>query len=290
MSMSKTRAYIILLAAFLFLSSCTGPGQSPAGASPSPSVSPTAEPGTASPSPTESAPPSASPGSESTPKVPADSDYEFVTETYQKGEVSIRYPQLTGLTDSETQSAVNEMIKECALRDMVYINSEEGNVNYELDYEVTFSRGGFLSIKFPGYSNTEGAAHPTSFFYTINIDMKNQSLIRLSDLVKIDEGFAGVFRKGAYRSEYDEISPEWKQALDEYLNETDSAGWVKNLKGSDVAGDENIDGVYSYFSEDSLVISVLVPHVLGDYTELAIDYKDLAPYKTGHPLWDVVGK
>jgi len=37
------------------------------------------------------------------------------------------------------------------------------------------------------------------------------------------------------------------------------------------------------------VISVSVPHVLGDYTEVSISYKDLAPYKTDHALWDAVG-
>ncbi|MPN01123.1 hypothetical protein SDC9_148326 [bioreactor metagenome] len=153
---------------------------------------------------------------------------------------------------------------------------------------VTFSRAGLLSVKFLGYSYTEGAAHPNSFFYTINIDMENQSLIKLEDLVKIDEDFAHVFRKGTYLSEYGEISPEWKQGLDDALNETDDAGWVKNLKGSDAAADENIYGIYSYFTDHSLVISVSVPHVLGDYVEISLDDKDLAPYKTEHILWDAV--
>lgn len=37
------------------------------------------------------------------------------------------------------------------------------------------------------YDFAEGAAHPNNDYKTLNIDLKNEKIIRLSDVINIDE-------------------------------------------------------------------------------------------------------
>ncbi len=218
-------------------------------------------------------------------KLVTGADYEFITETYEDGGISIRYPKFTGMPDAETQSAINGMIKESALKDIDSIKSEDDNENYKLDYKVMYCKLGYLSIKFPGCSYYGEGAYAASFVFTVNIDMKNRSLIRLSDLIKIDESFVEEVRNYiSDTAEYDG-GPEYKEALNEFLNQTDTAGWITELTNADTSDSD----CCSYFTQDHLVISVPIHHALGDYIEVWFVYYNIDQYNIGHPLWDVVG-
>lgn len=54
----------------------------------------------------------------------------------------------------------------------------------------------------------------------------------------------------------------------EYLSGIGQAELLSVLKKADISvAEENLYGVYSYFQENDLIISIRVPHVLGDHTE-----------------------
>lgn len=213
-------------------------------------------------------------------------EYKFETETYTNGNIAINYPRLVNLSDSGVQNRINTIIKENALRDHDYLTGEAGNITYELTYEVTYKSSGLISIRFNGYSYVDGAAHPNNFLFTANIDVKKQKAVKLKDLIKIDAGFVDIFKSGIFSSPYADMTPEYKAALDENLNEYDTAGWIANLSNADTEGSGNNLAVYSYLTGDFLVVSVFIPHYMGDFIEIAIAYKDLAEYKTDHALWD----
>jgi hypothetical protein len=41
---------------------------------------------------------------------------------------------------------------------------------------------------------------------------------------------------------------------------------------------------------DALVISVSVPHVMGDHIEIALTFKELRGHQTDNPLWKDIEK
>lgn len=213
-------------------------------------------------------------------------EYKFETKNETSGKIDIDYPQLVNLSDKDTQNSINVIIKENAMKDKDYLISEAGEITYELNYEVMYRSFGLISIRYIGYSYVDGAAHPNNFLYTTNIDVKNQKVVELKDLININEGFVDVFKSGTYSSMFYDITPEQKEALEELLHEYDTAGWITNLTNADTNGIDNNLAVYSYLTENSLVISVSIPHVMGDFFEITINKKNLDGYKTNNVLWD----
>jgi hypothetical protein len=73
--------------------------------------------------------------------------------------------------------------------------------------------------------------------------------------------------------------------------------WIRHLLGvrtiaTPITELKNADSPTSntatYLTKDALVISVSVPHALGDHIEITLPYKDLQKYKTRSTLWDVL--
>ncbi|HOJ10502.1 MAG TPA: DUF4163 domain-containing protein [Clostridiales bacterium] len=206
--------------------------------------------------------------------------YELKTETFTYGKIAINYPQVVNMTDSAVQNNINEIIKGNALKDKDELAKVTEEVTYELTYDVMYTSENLLSIKYEGYSFFKGAAHPNNFIYTTNIDIEKQEVLKLKDFVNIDEDFVNIFKNGKYISMGDEeITSELKAALTEELNQTDTNGWINRLNNADTAGVDNYSGVYSCLTRDSLVISIGVPHFMGDYAVFKINYEDLSKHK-----------
>lgn len=205
--------------------------------------------------------------------------YELKTETFTDNDVTIDYPQVINLADTSAQDKINNMIKDRAFSTYNEILKQGEPFSYELKYNVTYCSPELLSIRFNDYTNFIEAAHPSSYVETININMKDQKMIKLSDLVNINEGFVDLFKKATYQSPYPDQPQQLSETMDSFLNETDTNGWIDLLKKVD-SSDINDGNQYSYLTKEGIVIVISVPHFMGDYAEFAISYKDLAEYET----------
>lgn len=218
----------------------------------------------------------------------ADTMYELKTETFKDKDVIINYPQLINLSDISTQEKINDMIKTQAFLVYDEIAKQGEPFSYELNYDVKYSSPELLSIRFNDYINFTQSAHPSNSVETLNIDIKNQKVIKLIDLVNINEGFVALFKNQIYLSPYPDQTPELLESIKNILNETDTKGWIDLLKNAD-SFDIYSGNQYSYLTKDSLVIVISVPHFMGDYAEFEINYKDLSEYKkTDNDIWKVL--
>lgn len=205
--------------------------------------------------------------------------YEFVTETYTNEGIVINYPQVSGLTDTPLQADINERIRQSALRDVDDIAGEESKYEYELNSDVTLNTPNIISIRFDGYMNFEGAAHPSMFLYTFNLDIDNMKTIKLTDLINISDSFISLLRDGKYFELDTEITePEWQQIIRSQFDEID----VDSFKDADT----DISFISSYLTPSSLVVSIPVPHVIGDHIEIPVKYSDLNEYKIDSEIWN----
>ncbi|MEC0230474.1 DUF4163 domain-containing protein, partial [Paenibacillus alba] len=102
---------------------------------------------------------------------------------------------------------------------------------------------------------------------TTNIDMKKEIALKLKDLINIDEDFVIKFKKGRLKS----TILEQRDALEKHTNEE----WIEMLNNAD----SNESEIKTYLTEDSLVISVEIAHVIGDHAEFEINYEDIQKNK-----------
>jgi aspartate carbamoyltransferase regulatory subunit len=200
--------------------------------------------------------------------------YEIISQTYNDKGITINYPQVSGMCDSQKQEQINEIIKKDALRPTKYFN-DLNKVKINIQYNIKLQGRDFLSIVFSGISDPKGAAHPTSQFYTTNINLNTGEKLKLKDLISIDDSLISKIKKGKIIT----VSPE--VTLDK-LAYTDS----KLLQAVNIADEEELDGASSYFTKDSLGINVCISHPIGDNAQFEINYKDIkANIRTDKEVW-----
>lgn len=215
-------------------------------------------------------------------------NYEIIEQTYHNGEVTINYPQITGLSDVNKQRAINDMIKtdtvskflDCFKNSDGILNKDE--LSLRINYTVKWQSSNLLSIQYTGVSYSKGAAHPNSHFYTTNIDINKGLRLRLKDLVIIDERFVEIVKDGKFIA----VSPDVKTKLGSafFTNEK----LIKDCNQADVIDRENlIEGyAFSYLTDDSLGISMGVLHAAGNHVQFEVKYQDIVDsIKTENEVW-----
>lgn len=187
------------------------------------------------------------------------------------------------MSDSAAQEKLNKLIYGAVTRDL---DSLESGTEYDLKSEVTFNNSSVVSMYFEGYMNVPGAAHPSQFLRTLTLDVSKQKIVTLPELVRIDEAFIDLMLNGKYSSMGYEMTSEYASSIKDYLSGLGNDFWLNELRNADTPGHETS----SYLTEDGLVISVSVPHVMGDHIEILLSYKDLSGYQTDNPIWKEIEK
>jgi hypothetical protein len=199
--------------------------------------------------------------------------YQLIKNTYKTKNITVNYPQITNLGNDSKQKVLNEIIKNDALDG--YTEGVDDNLTLEIDYNIPLETSNFLSIQYYGLSTVKGAAYPTNQFYTTNIDIKNGKKLKLADIIKIDDNFVKSFKKGSYIA-LEPGNSELKAAVNDYVSTINNQDLIKYFKLADSRKiEENPAATYSYLTNDSIVISINVPHVLGDHAEYKIDSADI---------------
>lgn len=202
--------------------------------------------------------------------------YEIVSKTYNKNNVKINYPQIKNLHDREKLNSINKNLAEEALSILDRYTKDDSNLNnvtLEVNYEVKLKNDKYLSIAYEGYSNVEGAAYPTSVFYTTNIDMEKGSRIRLSDYANIND--IVIKLKDPHNINVLSKEKDLVELQRNVLVNMDNAELLTILEDADfykANGKMEMPeiGAYSYMDEDDIVISLPVNHAIGDHAEFAV--------------------
>ncbi|HKL79304.1 MAG TPA: DUF4163 domain-containing protein [Mobilitalea sp.] len=200
-----------------------------------------------------------------------DIPYEIVDTSFEQGDdIKIKYPQVTGMSDANKQDTINELIKQEAMKDVEEYKLEAGAL--EITYEIAWKGDNLLSIKYVVYSNFPGAAHPNHGFYTSNINMKDPGRVKLTDVVKITDYFVERFKNASVYVAPLEAGNKTESLLADDLNNIDA----ETLLNADST--EGYASNYSYFTEDSLGISIELPFVVGGYALYEVAYEDIISY------------
>ncbi len=208
--------------------------------------------------------------------------YEITQASYIDKDIKVSYPQITGLVDANKQEKINELIKKEALEILDYYKDVEEEVSLEIKYNIKWKGTNLLSIQYTGLGNIEGAAYPNNLFYTTNIDMNNYKKIKLTDCININEAFEKKVKEGKYVPWDDELN----SAIELIKENINSYSLVDEFSNADSISKENMYNLFSYFTKDSLGISIGILHVIGDHAEFEIKYEDIKDeIKTENEMW-----
>lgn len=200
--------------------------------------------------------------------VAEETSFETIPETLQDGNLTIEYPQLSPVQDGAVEQQINEVIKEDVSLFMNDYKDPDASLN--MDYKIMLQNDEILSIVYTGDYSFTGGMYPSHFLFTTNIDMKTGEKIKLTDRFVIDEAFIDSFKQSPYidREENQSNYMEKKAAVTEYVFRQDLLEAFKNADQPSFV--KNLYGVYTYYTEDALIISIQVPHVLGDHAEFKL--------------------
>jgi hypothetical protein len=208
-----------------------------------------------------------------------DVSYQLTKCVYKVKNVTIYYPQITGLSGSNNENTINTLIKNDALS--CISGSIDNNLSLQINYNVTLSNSDLLSVKYTGEYYVKGTNHPTNLFYTTNIDIKNGTKLKLSDLVTVNKSLADNFKKGTYIP--------WMtiaNAQDNKQFQSNVINFVNSINDNDLIASLNQSGskssggslpplyspTYCYLTRNTLGISISTSSVMGDHIEYEIRY------------------
>jgi hypothetical protein len=183
-----------------------------------------------------------------------------------------------GMSDSAAQEMMNQIISGTALRD---VKALESGTEYELNYKVTFNTPAVISMYFDGYVNVPETIHPSLFLRGLTIDVAKQEIITLGSLLYAIDGVMDVMLSGTYSSMGYDMTSEYEGSIKENLTSLGEDYWINELRNADMEESSTV----SFLTQDALVISVSVPHVMGDHVEIYHQFEDLVGYQTDYYIW-----
>lgn len=199
--------------------------------------------------------------------------YQLTKNVYKVKNVTVNYPQIINLGDDIKQKSLNEIIKNDVLEG--FTKDVDDNLTLEINYNIQLENKGFMSIQYYGLSTTKGIAYHTNQFYTSNIDIKNEKKLKLDDIIKIDDNFIKIYRNGSYVA-LEPSNSEMEAAVNQYISTISNQDLIEYFKQADSRNfEENPSSTYSYLTNDSIVVSINIPHAIGDHAEYKIKSTDI---------------
>ena len=197
--------------------------------------------------------------------------FEVDKETYTDRAITIHYPQISKMNDSEKQRRLNQLIKSEALSVLKdYSAGDLEKLTVKLDYVIGRQNAELLSVQFTGSRFLQGTPYPAALFQSINLEMQTGRKLRLQDIVQVNDSFVEAMKKGRMIAAANFTIDKLK---------LDNSKLLKTFGQADsVADSENPERAFSYFTKDGMGISFSVIHALGDHVEFELPMVNLSSF------------
>lgn len=198
--------------------------------------------------------------------------YRLESLSYEVEGVIIQYPQLKQTQNKELEERINNQITD----DVVLFSDQYKSTEdmLEMNYLIMLETSEIISILYTGEYNA--GMYPTHLLFTTTIDLQEGEKLKVSDRVAINDEFIDTFLKSTYIDWETPESPnkEKQAAVIDYVKGIPRNDLINAFKTADIPNmEQNLYGIYSYYTEDGMVISIQVPHALGDHAEFQISNK-----------------
>lgn len=189
--------------------------------------------------------------------------YSVQEQIISSDRVKVSYPEF-----EFENKALSEETNESILRSVTMIMETTNIDEYEeaeFSYEVCAVKENVISVVFSGFMFETDAAYPINAFFSFNISPKTGMLIKNGDLITFDSAFVEKLKSSdaVYKNE----------DVRDVASDLDSEEFIKNI--DNYFASLNSDRYSFYFTESSVGVSIPLPHVAGDHTEIEVAYDKL---------------
>ncbi len=209
--------------------------------------------------------------------------YGIIDETYTETGITLKFPQLAKTNNPTKADSINKAIQE-NIREIIDSLKSEGKnmgaLTLDLNYEIAGYGHKVLSISYQGYAHFEQAPNPVNVYHTQNISLGDDvHTIPLKDIFTINDVFVERFKNGMYSPSRKDLDLEKSGVnLKEEIKRQYSNQDLINLF-------QNAEANYKLM-EYGVIVSIEVPHALGDHLEMAINYETIeANMIKSSPVW-----
>jgi hypothetical protein len=194
------------------------------------------------------------------------SDITFIGKEYKKGKITVEYPQLSR-EDGNKAKIINDVIT----KDATYFFENDLYEGYtgDIKYATTFLSDEVVSFTYQGLMTSPIQSYPVHLFYSTIINLKTGEKETLGDLVTLDETFVQAFREGKILSS---SSPEYSNEVKKYISTLSNETLLNEFSQADKM---DVASVFTYLTNDAIVVTLGVPHALGDYVQVEMPKKYL---------------
>jgi hypothetical protein len=188
------------------------------------------------------------------------------TITYNDGDIQISYPSLSRHKDTDIENIVNDILLNEVLSYVQPVDEISEGQYYNLTYEIMFYNEKILSVVYKGSYYTDDSVYPIDVMFSTNVDLENAKKLKFEDLdidnKKLYEEFISILKQ-----DYDD---EMVQYAYEYILQNYDEDSIMN--GFNEADETYGLGryIFTYITNDNLIVSWEVPHVIGDHVEIEI--------------------
>lgn len=195
--------------------------------------------------------------------------YSIIDETYTDEGIIIKFPQLVKASNQAKGDSINKAIQDNIkkkLNSLRMDNEDMGDFSLDLQYESMEYDNKVLSIVYKGISHFKKAAYPVNIFHVQNITLDEVGTLPLKAIFNIDDHFIEAYKSGNYATYTNDLNLESsgvnlkKTVEDQYSN----GDLVKLFQKDEANYRLTIDGV---------IVSIEVPHAIGDHLEMSIPYE-----------------
>ena len=153
-------------------------------------------------------------------------EYTIEDDQYNVKNVIIKHPRLK-YSDENKTNIISALVESGGMISTKYYDDQD-KLNMNIKYKIKRKNKKIISVVFEGTGYVEGAAYANNHLYSVNVDLKNESLLKLSDFVDINEELAEKIKNGT-------VSDEQKEAFNtltsqDILNKLSVSDEVDNIK------------------------------------------------------------
>lgn len=221
-------------------------------------------------------------GEKAVPDKKAEFTYNIIDDIYKENGITIKFPQLTKASDPIKGDSINKAIQESIRGKLDSLRSgkeDMGALTLDLNYKTAGYSSKVFTVSYQGYSHFKQAAYPVNVYHTQNIALDDVHTIALKDIFTIDDFFVERFKSGMYSPSREDLDLE-KSGV-KIKEEIERLYSNKEL----ITMFQKADANYK-LTEYGVILSIEVPHVLGDHLEMAINYETIERnFIKKSPVW-----
>ncbi len=189
---------------------------------------------------------------------------EETKKTYSINNITINYPVLIGMSDTEAQEWANKELYEDAMSIIDLYDVDPETDTLTVDYEVSVIYRSEFSLVYSG--TLEQGSNTISIRLSDDLDLSQMEHIRLADRLSASKLASTILEDGDYTvlsSNFDE------ETLRSYLASQSEDFYTSLIQTADFGGAEEPVG-FSYNYMGNVAVIIPVPHMFGDYAEISI--------------------